>query len=879
MKILFFTLLLSASLFSYFGNERASIESLDLVLIFLAVITIFFIYRNKALRNSQKIILEQKKSLEDQRELYDSVLKNFPNAVFVLDLETQKFIDCNDQAIKILECDSKDEVLALNMNDLSSEFQPNGEKSSEALAKSIKSTIYDKTYTIECEHTSTKGNKFLVEVTLTYLFINEKEIVHVIWKDISDRKKAEKLNAKLQERIELALLGSNDGLWDWNILDDSIYLSPRWKEMLGYSDDELPNKMSTWEDRVHPDDIQGALEDIQKNIDGETDYYENVHRIKHKDGHWIWTLDKGKVQFDKDARAVRMLGTHRDITNFQDLQLKFSQQVQIIEQIHDSVITVDLEGFITSWNKGSEILFGYRGDEIIGKHLTILYLAEDIQKANYALEVLLVSGEFHTDERLVKKSQKVIYASLSLSILRDEKDKPMAMVVYAQDITKRKEAEQKLHEQKNILQYQAHYDDLTGLPNRTFFNDILKQAIEKAKRKKTLLALFYIDLDYFKKINDSLGHAMGDRVLKVVTQRLKNTIREDDTLSRLSGDEFSLLIEELNAAEDVSVLAKKIVKVLEQPIHIETHTLYISSSIGISVYPNDSTEPQNLLKYADLAMYRAKEEGRNNYQFYSSEMTELAFEHVAMEASLRQALKNKEFVVYYQPQMDGSSDTLVGMEALVRWNHPTLGLVQPYKFIPIAEKNGLIVQIDQWVMKTAMTQMAAWYNAGLNPGTLAMNLAIKQLQKKDFINTVTDLLEVTQCKPEWIELEVTESQIMTNPQEAIKILNQLSDMGIELAIDDFGTGYSSLSYLKRLPIDKLKIDRSFVLDLPDDEEDIAITKSIIGLSKSLNLKVIAEGVETQEQKDFLVENGCNKIQGYFYSKPIPAYEMQKLFLK
>lgn len=690
---------------------------------------------------------------------------------------------------------------------------------------------------------------------------------------------AQTSNKELHERMELALLGSNDGLWDWNIIDDSIYFSTRWKEMLGFKDDELPNEMSSWQDRVHPEDLKNALDEIEKNINGETDYYENIHRIKHKNGNWIWTLDRGKVQLDKNGKAIRMIGTHRDITNIQEMQLKYSQQVQIIEQIHDSVISSDLDGYITSWNKGSELLLGYTEEEILGKHVSLLYLEKDHESLQESVEDLIRYGDYHADKRLVKKSGDLVFVSLSLSILKDAKGNPTTLVGYCQDITKRKEVEEKLKEQKNILYHQEHHDDLTQLPNRTFFNDRLKQAIEKAKRSKTFVALFFIDLDHFKQINDSLGHEIGDKVLKITAERLKNNIRKEDTLSRLGGDEFTLIIEGLNIAKDVSVLAQKIIEDLEKPIVIDTHTLYISSSIGISIYPEDDTDAKNLLKYADSAMYKAKEEGRNNFQFYSSEMTELAFEHLAMEASLRQALQNEEFVVYYQPQMDGSSDRLVGMEALVRWNHPTLGLVQPFKFIPIAEKNGLIINIDQWVMKSAMTQLVAWYNEGLNPGVLAMNLAVKQLQRKDFINIMRNLLEETQCKPEWIELEITESQIMTNPQDAINILQQISEMGIELAVDDFGTGYSSLSYLKRLPIDKLKIDRSFIQDLPDDEEDVGITKSVIALAKSLNLKVIAEGVETQEQKNFLVENGCQNIQGYLYSKPITANEMKERFLK
>lgn len=436
-----------------------------------------------------------------------------------------------------------------------------------------------------------------------------------------------------------------------------------------------------------------------------------------------------------------------------------------------------------------------------------------------------------------------------------------------------------LRAQKNILDYQAHHDSLTGLPNRILFSDRLEQAITKAKRQKTEFAVLFIDLDRFKQINDSLGHSIGDKVLQIIAKRLQGVMRREDSISRLGGDEFTVLVQDLEKGMNASLLAKKIISSLSEPINIEEHLLYITASIGISVFPNDGISANNLLKYADAAMYKAKEEGKNNFQYYSSEMTEKAFERVVMEASLRKALDNNEFVVYYQPQIDGKTDKIIGMEALVRWLHPNAGLVFPDKFIPLAQETGLILAIDQWVMKSAMKQIAKWYEMGLNPGILALNLAMKQLSQEGCANKLGLLLKESGCRPEWLELEVTESEIMKNPQNAIEVLRKISDMGIELAVDDFGTGYSSLSYLKRLPIDKLKIDKSFVDGLPDDEEDVSIARAVIALAHSLKLIVIAEGVETKEQKEFLVENGCDNIQGYYYSKPIPSEEMEKLLQK
>ena len=688
-----------------------------------------------------------------------------------------------------------------------------------------------------------------------------------------------KLNQELKERMELALLGSNDGLWDWNIVENSVYFSPRWKEMLGYSDDELPNEVSSWADRIHPDDVDETWADVHKNINGETEYYENVHRLKHKEGHWVWILDRGKVQYDENGTAVRMLGTHTDITEEKKMQLQYAHQAQIIEQVHDSVISTDLNGIIVSWNKGSETLLGYKAKEILGKHITTIYPEEEHEEAKKDMAILKEKGRHRTVVRLLKKNKEIIYAELSLSLLKDEKGKPIGMVGYSQDITERKRVEDELHLQRLNLQHQAYHDALTELPNRTLFNDRLKQAVEKAKRNQTLFALFFIDLDRFKQINDSLGHTVCDELLKVVTDRLKVTIRNEDTLARLGGDEFTIIIEELSNAQDSSILAQKILEVLQQPIEIDSHTLYVSSSIGISLYPQDDTDAGNLLKYADAAMYRAKEEGRNNFQFYSSEMTELALERLVMTTSMRQALKNEEFVIHYQPQVDAEKKVLIGMEALVRWQHPTKGLLSPIHFLTLAEETGMIVELDHWVMRTAIKQVAVWYEEGLEPGVLSVNLSMKQLEHPDFIRLVQKTVQTYNFRPEWLKLEVTEGQVMQKPEEAIAKLGQINDLGIGISVDDFGTGYSSLASLKRLPINTLKIDRSFVIDLAEGTEDGAIVKAIIALAKSLELNLIAEGVETTLQKEFLLTNGCKNIQGYYYSRPVDGADIYAMLTK
>ncbi|MBL0709013.1 MAG: EAL domain-containing protein [Sulfurimonas sp.] len=591
----------------------------------------------------------------------------------------------------------------------------------------------------------------------------------------------------------------------------------------------------------------------------------------------VW-IDVTLTSIELDGQKV-LHTVWKDIDERKALQLKDAHQAQIIQQTNDSVISVDLDGNILTWNGGSEELFEYTADEAIGKNISMTYKKEDIYKLFKSFDMLISTGEYSADLSLVKKSHKLFDASVSLSLLKDEQGEPIAIVGYTQDITLRKETEKILEEQRKTLEYQAHYDALTGLPNRMLFQDRLLQGMEKSKRHSTQLALFFIDLDRFKQINDSLGHEVGDKVLQEVALRLKKTTRDEDSIARLGGDEFTIVMEDLARGENASVLARKILNTLSEALYIDEHTLYVSCSIGISLFPQDSTDSGKLIMYADAAMYKAKDEGKNNFQFYSSDMTNLAMKKVTLEVGLRKAIKNEEFIVYYQAQVDAVSGRTTGMEALVRWNHPDDGLISPALFIPIAEETGLIIELDQWVMKTAMNQFSSWYAQGLTPGVLAMNLSIKQLQKKGFISMFKGLMEETKCKAEWIELEVTESQIMTHPEDAIKILTKISELGIELAVDDFGTGYSSLSYLKKLPINKLKIDQTFVRGLPDDEEDAGITKAVIALAKSLSLRIIAEGVETKEQKDFLVENGCKSIQGYFYSKPIPAQEIDLMSIE
>ncbi|MGB9151181.1 MAG: EAL domain-containing protein [Burkholderiales bacterium] len=421
------------------------------------------------------------------------------------------------------------------------------------------------------------------------------------------------------------------------------------------------------------------------------------------------------------------------------------------------------------------------------------------------------------------------------------------------------------------LNYLAMFDPVTSLPNRNALNTRITQAVARAARLNTGLAVLFLDLDNFKIINDTLGHDAGDELLHDVALRLTNGLRGADSVFRLGGDEFTVLIEDMPESASAGVIAKNLINALQLPFNLKNHDVYVTTSIGISHYPEDSHHFKTLLKNADTAMYHAKSRGKNNFQFFSADMNSKAQKRLEVETSLRRALENNEFEVHYQPQVDQRTRGVVCMEALIRWRHPERGLVSPGEFIPVAEETGLIVPIGAWILKQACLQCRDWHKAGFSNLKMAVNLSGKQFNQENLTGQIAEILRETQLDPSYLELEITESAIMETSNHAVDILNQLRQMGLSLSIDDFGTGYSSMNYLKRFPISKLKIDRSFVMDIPGDKEDGAITEAIIALAKALNIAVVAEGVETVEQAEFLLKRQCYLVQGYFYSKPLPAY--------
>ncbi|GAB4256393.1 EAL domain-containing protein [Thermincola ferriacetica] len=554
------------------------------------------------------------------------------------------------------------------------------------------------------------------------------------------------------------------------------------------------------------------------------------------------------------------------VESIQNEKIKY---LTIFESLPNPVIILNSKNEIESYNHAAAETFGdllmpsARGRKLL---LDAFPWLEQEMK-DFAAGT---ANQYFFEKELNSKTAKS-YFEIKLMRMFDIGDKSRYTIVFFYDITERKMAEE-------AIKHQAYHDPLTGLPNRILFKDRLTQTLAQAKRSKQMLALMFLDLDRFKNINDTLGHATGDQFLQGISKRLTGCIRSGDTVARLGGDEFTLLLPQINHVEDAIKVAQKIIDTFKKPWILGGHEFYITTSIGIALYPNDGEDAETLMKHADTAMYRAKERG-NNYQLYSPSMNEKAINRLEMEGALRKALEREEFTVYYQPQINTDTGEIIGMEALVRWRHPERGIIPPADFIALAEETGLILPLGEWVLRTACRQNKKWQMAGYPPLRVTVNLSASQFQQQDLADRVSRILKETGLDPQWLELEITESIAMKDVAFTIKTLRQLRDMGIKIAIDDFGTGYSSLSYLKQIPSHTLKIDKSFVRDIAKNTEDGSIASAIIAMAQNLKLKVIAEGVETEEQLAFLKKQKCDEIQGFLFGKPVPPQEFEKLLKK
>lgn len=595
------------------------------------------------------------------------------------------------------------------------------------------------------------------------------------------------------------------------------------------------------------------------------DYFSEERHYLRRDGSSFWCMVSGYALDHKRANEGS-IWVYADITGRKEAEEKLRLSATVIEHIADGVVVLDASGTIVTVNPAFSQITGYSVEEAIGHDFTLTRSGRHEQSFYDEMWREQMDTGFWQGELWNRRKNGDVYLEwLTVSAVRDSAGRATHYVGVFSDITRAKESQEK-------LDHLAHHDPLTALPNRLLFNDRLQHALQRATRDGEQLALLFIDLDRFKNVNDTLGHHIGDELLKQVARALLDRLREGDTLARLGGDEFIVLLENVGNHYGPAQVAEKLVQMFDQPFQVAGHELFVTCSVGISLFPDDAGDLNMLIRNADVAMYQAKARGRNGYSFYMPSMTGEGVERLRLETYLRRSIEKNEIFLVYQPQVEIDTGRLIGVEALVRWNHPELGLVPPVRFIPLAEDTGFINQLGEWVLHESCRQMGRWQEAGLHVPKMAVNLSARQFERGSIVNLVADILRETDLAPQRLQLEVTESVIM-NTGDAMVFINDLHSIGVALAIDDFGTGYSSLAYLKQLPVQTLKIDRSFIKDISTDANDEAIAIAIIQLGKSMNLSVIAEGVETEEQAAFLLRHGCRLAQGYLYSRPLTPADL------
>ncbi len=658
------------------------------------------------------------------------------------------------------------------------------------------------------------------------------------------------------------------GSWQMDLGKNKLVCSDEVYAIFGLANNGQPLSQQDLLDYVHPDDrnmMDACAAGVMRG-----DPCDIEHRIV-ADGQTKWLRQTIEVDLDRTGRPATAFGTVRDITRRKLTEENLRLAANVFEGSGEAIVITDADANILSVNQAFTRTSGYSLEEVKGKNPRMLSSGKHDNDFYRAMWAALSSDGFWQGEIWDKdKSGRVFPRWMSISAIKDEQGIVTHYISIAADITERKAAEKNIHAL-------AYFDVLTGLPNRMLLHDRIGQLVTSSHRDKQKFALLFIDLDRFKYVNDSMGHGVGDKLLQVVAQRLTECVREGDTVSRIGGDEFVVLLRETDADGAASVAAK----ILEsfaavsdiEGVHISTH-----ASIGISIYPDNTTDAETMIRNADVAMYCAKEAGRNNFQFFTPGLDFHARRLFSMEKDLRLAMERNEFILHYQPQLDLTTGMVCGAEALLRWNHPETGTISPVDFIPVAEETGQILPIGEWALRAACRQLAEWRGQGMAAFPISVNVSVRQLRQTNLAQLVKDVLEETRLHPGDLELELTEGIMMVDTQAAMAFLTQMHEMGVRLSIDDFGTGYSSLSYLKRMPLDRLKIDQSFVRDIEIDENDAAIVRSIISLAHRFKLRVIAEGVETSEQMDFLRIRGCDEIQGFYFSHPLPADEFVK-FIK
>ena len=670
-----------------------------------------------------------------------------------------------------------------------------------------------------------------------------------------------KYRALFENANDSIILMSKDQFIDCNSKTLEIFGCKR-EEIIG----NTPMAFSPAQQPDGRDSDEKAQEKIVATLAGKPQRFEWLHRKL--DGTSFETeVSLNRITLNEQTLLQAII---RDITDRKTRDAQVSKLSSVMEQTADIIVVTDTEGIIEYVNPSFERITGYTYNEAVNNSPGLV--ASGLHKSEFYKHMweTITAGESYSNIFINRrKDGSLYYEEKTITPIKDQSGTITHYVATGKDISERIQIQER-------LQHMAHHDALTDLPNRNLFLDRLQQALNRARWHNRLVAVMFMDLDRFKNINDTLGHNVGDQLLLELSRRLGGTVRDGDTIARFGGDEFAILLDDIDSDSHISSLAQKLLDTLSMPFKINKQELFVTASIGVSIFPNDGDDSDTLLRNADVAMYRAKDMGKNNYQFYSDDLSARIFERLTLENHLRHALERNEFVLYYQPQVDARTNKISGVEALLRWQHPELGLVTPNNIIPLLEETGLIEKVGHWVLETACRQSRAWHDTGWPFIHMSVNISSRQFNNTNFISSVHDIINQAEINPEFLELELTESMLMRNASSTVNALHSLSGRGVRFAIDDFGTGYSSLTYLRRFPIDTIKIDRSFIHDVTDNPDDAAIASAIIVMAQSLSLNVIAEGVENQKQLDFLTSRNCHYLQGNFFSRPLPAEELTRL---
>ncbi|MDP1734322.1 MAG: EAL domain-containing protein [Sulfuritalea sp.] len=818
-------------------------------------------------------ITERKQAeLEIRRsnEVLQSILDNMPGGISVVDGEL-RMVACNELFKQLL--DFPDELFADPHPTFETFIRHNasrGEYGSENLEQKIAESLERARHPVAHMFERERPNGTALEIRGAPLpgggFIT-------IYTDITARKKSERDLLRLHERFSLALKTVGLGIFDWDAKEDRLLADARVFEMFGVSPEGRDGRFNDWIDYLHPDDRERTIAQVVAALRGTAVDVKLAYRIVRPDG----TIRHLEVHdhIVRDAatgRVLRLIGADFDITERKETEERLLLAEKVFDNSPVAIMIADRENHIISVNQSFARITGYAEDEVLGCDPAAfgsgLHDAEFFRRMWQSLR----ENDYWEGEIWDRRKTGEIYPKwMTINVVRDREDaNRVHYVSIFSDITERKQAEEHIH-------HLAHHDPLTTLPNRMELEARLEQSIAAADRNQHSVAVMFLDLDRFKTINDTLGHHVGDLLLIEVARRLRQTVRSSDTVARLGGDEFVIVVPALEAPAVATTVAGNILAALCQPYLIEDHVLHSTPSIGVSIYPQDGRDVATVMKYADTAMYHAKEKGRNGFQFFAPEMNQAAMTRLEVEQQLREALTLNQFVLHYQPRLDRGG-RMTGVEALIRWNRPDHGLQLPERFIPIAGESDLIVLIGDWVLAAVIRQLRAWQEAGIPAPSVAINLSARQLRQASLPQHVAAALEEAGLPARLLGFEVTESTAMENPERSALLLRGLCSMGISLAIDDFGSGHSSLSALKQLQFDYLKIDRAFFAEITHDSNDMAIVRGTIALAHSLGIKVVAEGVETAEQLSLLRSADCDEFQGFHFSRPLPSDELES-FIK